>query len=95
MKRKTTLCVGVIAIATAALWLGSPTHAQDAAPIKQPVLMFKPIAAGADLPGEDPEISKNAYFRAKVPGGWILSNPPNGILFLPDAKHAWDGGSLD
>lgn len=98
MKRNAAVFVGLVAAATSTLlWLGAPTRAQDkdAAPIAQPVLMFKPLTAGAEIPGKEPETSNTSYFRAKVPGGWIVSNPPTGVFFFPDAKHAWDGGSID
>ena len=37
--------------------------------------------------------------RAKVPGGWLVISqfkigPAHGLVFLPDPKHEWDGGSL-
>jgi len=36
-------------------------------------------------------------FRSKIPGGWLiflsLSNI-NGVTFLPDPEHEWDGNSL-
>lgn len=33
-------------------------------------------------------------WRAKVPGGWLVSNERGSMVFVPDANHAWDGGSL-
>ena len=35
-------------------------------------------------------------YRAKVPGGWLVlvTNNARGLMFYPDAKHNWDGGSL-
>jgi hypothetical protein len=30
--------------------------------------------------------------RAKVPGGWIVLTG-EGVAFLPDTTHRWDGGS--
>jgi len=37
--------------------------------------------------------------RAKVPGGWLVISQfrvggAHGLVFLPDPKHVWDGGSL-
>ena len=32
--------------------------------------------------------------RAKVPGGWLLTDG-DGMTFYPDPQHQWDGGSLD
>ena len=31
--------------------------------------------------------------RTKVPGGWLVA-AGNGLAFLPDAAHEWDGSSL-
>ncbi|MFN0100959.1 MAG: hypothetical protein ACKV2U_02595 [Bryobacteraceae bacterium] len=31
--------------------------------------------------------------RAKVPGGWLVSSG-DGLTFLPDPAHEWDGSSL-
>lgn len=36
-------------------------------------------------------------YRTKVPGGWLISaggDTGNGVTFLPDPKHEWDGNSL-
>jgi hypothetical protein len=43
--------------------------------------------------------SKYLTERAKVPGGWLVLSQfyvggAHGIVFLPDANHTWDGGSL-
>lgn len=37
-----------------------------------------------------------AIYRAKVPGGWLVrtSATGDGIAFLPDPEHRWDGASL-
>lgn len=37
--------------------------------------------------------SNLATQRAKVPGGWLVA-AGNGVAFVPDAAHAWDGSSL-
>lgn len=31
--------------------------------------------------------------RTKVPGGWLVA-AGNGLAFVPDASHEWDGSSL-
>ena len=35
-------------------------------------------------------------YRTKVPGGWLVmvTNNARGLMFYPDPKHNWDGGSL-
>jgi len=37
--------------------------------------------------------SNAATQRTKVPGGWLVA-AGNGLAFLPDAGHEWDGSSL-
>ena len=38
--------------------------------------------------------------RAKIPGGWLVNtrqvgkHPGNGLTFVPDPQHIWDGQSL-
>ncbi len=33
--------------------------------------------------------------RAKIPGGWlVLAWSDNGLCFVPDPHHEWDGNSL-
>jgi len=35
--------------------------------------------------------------RAKIPGGWLVtyeSNQGNGITFVPDPDHIWNGDTL-
>ena len=31
--------------------------------------------------------------RAKVPGGWLVTIRDEGITFVPNPGHEWDGGS--
>ena len=33
-------------------------------------------------------------FRLAVPGGWLVK-VNEGLTFLPDPEHAWDGGAVD
>jgi hypothetical protein len=37
--------------------------------------------------------SSLSTLRAKVPGGWLVA-AGNGLAFLPDPAHSWDGASL-
>jgi len=37
--------------------------------------------------------SNLAVQRTKVPGGWLVA-AGNGLAFVPDAAHEWDGSSL-
>jgi hypothetical protein len=32
-------------------------------------------------------------YRAKIPGGWLVSFS-DGLTFVPDPEHRWDGSSL-
>ncbi len=42
--------------------------------------------------------SRASFYRAKVPGGWLvgifLSGQAVSITFYPDPDHKWDGSSL-
>jgi len=39
--------------------------------------------------------SNHAVMRAAVPGGWLVALNGSGLTFVPDARHAWDGGSVE
>ena len=33
--------------------------------------------------------------RAKIPGGWLVASQTyNGLCFVPDPMHKWDGKSI-
>ena len=32
--------------------------------------------------------------RARIPGGWLVTVRDEGITFVPDPQHEWDGGSV-
>jgi hypothetical protein len=32
--------------------------------------------------------------RAKIPGGWLVGQSTESLVFVPDPGHAWDGSSL-
>lgn len=59
------------------------------------VILWEPIDS---IDGPD------TIVRAKVPGGWIIcisaserseTEGANGVTFVPDPNHTWDGNSLD
>ena len=63
----------------------------------QPVLSWERLKTVR----EDDGILDSKYMaeRAKVPGGWLVIaqfhlGPGLGLVFLPDPKHEWDGGSV-
>lgn len=33
--------------------------------------------------------------RVAIPGGWLVALHGSGVAFVPDAKHHWDGGSVE
>jgi hypothetical protein len=35
----------------------------------------------------------NQASRAKIPGGWLVATH-NGLCFVPDPEHRWNGNSL-
>ena len=40
------------------------------------------------------EILDERIRRAKIPGGWLVTIRDEGITFVPDSRHEWDGGSV-
>ncbi len=40
------------------------------------------------------EILDDRIRRAKIAGGWLVTIRDEGITFVPDPGHAWDGGSI-
>ena len=49
---------------------------------------------GSDFAGTDRKYY-TGIFRAKVPGGWLITIHDSGLIFYPDPSHKWDGSSLD
>jgi hypothetical protein len=40
------------------------------------------------------EVLDNRIRRARIPGGWLVAIRDEGITFVPDASHEWNGGSI-
>lgn len=56
---------------------------------KSTVLTFEKIhTTGFKL-----ELIDDRIRRARIPGGWLVTIRDEGITFVPDPKHEWDGGS--
>lgn len=70
--------IGGVAVAAAQPEAAAP----EAAPSK-PLLTFESLRVSGS----------QALSRAKIPGGWLVASG-SGIVFVPDAAHKWDGGSL-
>lgn len=51
--------------------------------------------SGPRLVWESLNSSKYPITRAEIPGGWLVALNGSGVTFVPDAKHLWDGGSLE
>jgi hypothetical protein len=51
--------------------------------------------SGPRLEWERVGSSNYTVMRTPVPGGWLVALNGNSVAFLPDAKHQWDGGSID
>lgn len=55
-------------------------------------LIWEIVESGTRQP--DGRVVRDApTHRAKVPGGWLVRTK-QGIVFLPDPEHRWDGSSL-
>ena len=65
----------------------APRMVQEPGPASNPApvhtLKFEQLAAGS-----------YSIARAKVPGGWLVSNGASGLTFYPDPQHSWDGESI-
>jgi hypothetical protein len=65
-----------------------------------PVVAAQPAAAAeeARFGWEELATSLGPVWRAKVPGGWLLTGSAGAgrsVTFYPDARHEWDGGTLE
>jgi hypothetical protein len=40
------------------------------------------------------EVLGHRVRRAKIPGGWLVTIRDEGITFVPDPTHQWDGSSV-
>jgi hypothetical protein len=69
-----------------------------AAPEPEPAVEQAPVAAvpsGPRLEWERVNSSDYSIKRAAVPGGWLVAVNGSTVIFLPDASHLWDGGSVE
>lgn len=65
-----------------------------------PAAEAQPAPAAIEAPFQWKELptSMGPMWRAKLPGGWLLTStsaPGRNLTFYPDAKHEWDGSTLD
>ena len=54
------------------------------------VLVFESVATK----GFKLEVLDHRVRRAKIPGGWLVTIRDEGITFVPDPMHEWDGSSV-
>ena len=81
---------------------GGGAKASDAVPVAVtprppepvPVAASEPAVEGPALIWERLNSSDVAVKRASIPGGWLVT-ANYGLTFVPDAKHLWDGSSVD
>ena len=59
----------------------SPAASKSAAPVDTRLIRWESIPSNLSTQ------------RTKVPGGWLVA-AGNGLAFLPDPAHEWDGSSL-
>ena len=59
------------------------------------VLRWEPVESIGDWRPDDYTIAHVAFYRAKVPGGWLVAVKGSyqangmGLTFYPDPLHAW------
>ena len=56
---------------------------------QSPVLVFEKVATK----GFKLELVDDRIRRAKIPGGWLVAIRDEGLTFVPDPTHQWNGGS--
>ncbi|HEY3884134.1 MAG TPA: hypothetical protein VGL62_02910 [Vicinamibacterales bacterium] len=56
---------------------------------QSPVLVFEKVATE----GFKLELIDYRIRRARIPGGWLVTIRDEGITFVSDPTHQWDGGS--
>jgi hypothetical protein len=69
-----------------------------AAPEPAPVAESEPepeAPSGPRLEWARLNSAKYTVNRAAIPGGWLVAVNGNGLTFVPDSKHQWDGGSVE
>lgn len=54
-----------------------------------------PADSSPRLEWEHLSSAKHPATRAAIPGGWLVALEGSGVTFVPDAKHMWDGGSVE
>jgi hypothetical protein len=58
--------------------------------VQSKVLVFEKVPTK----GFKLEILDDRIRRAKIPGGWLVTIRDEGITFVPDPKHEWDGSAM-
>lgn len=56
------------------------------------MLVFERVPVGFNENGEVSPSRGTGAHRAKVPGGWLV-HWGEGMAFVPDPDHRWDGSS--
>jgi hypothetical protein len=76
----------------------APAKVDEASPETETAAPAAPMAAavpaGPRLAWTPINSSNYSVMRSAVPGGWLVALG-SGVTFVPDAKHAWDGGSVE
>ncbi len=81
-------------LAPAMVPAGAAAAAAPAAAAAQPAAQpaEQPVPVKGELVWEQLDSNWGSFLRARVPGGWLVAGGA-GLVFYPDAGHAWDGTS--
>lgn len=69
-----------------------------------PVSASEQAAPTAEMPENPREVllqweelksSNFSVLRTAIPGGWLVTVNGSSVAFVPDARHQWDGGSVE
>jgi hypothetical protein len=80
---------------------GGKSGSADAAALEPPPASEAETApepeasSGPRLQWDRVNSSNYTVTRTAVPGGWLVALNGSGLTFVPDAKHLWDGASVE
>ena len=75
---------------------GAPVHEPDSG-AGGVVLRWERVDSIGDWRPDDYSVAHVAFYRARVPGGWLIASKGSyqatgmGLTFYPDPLHAWQG----
>ena len=72
----------------------SPAKAEEVTEAEPAEAEAAPVPSGPRLAWTTLPSSNYTVMRTSIPGGWLVAIG-SGVTFVPDAKHQWNGGSVE